>query len=53
MRKRVKKNLTEQERAILRLRKSMPFPTGTKAFKDRKKELNKKWCRNRRNKNND
>ncbi len=43
--KKKKKNLTEQEKAVLRARKTMPCPTGTKVFKDRKKERNKKWCR--------
>ena len=45
MRKRIKKNLTPIERAVLRARKSMPYPTGTRIFKNKKKELNKKWCR--------
>ncbi len=45
MRKRVKKNLSEKEKAVLRIRKKMPCKVGTIAFKDRKKELNKKWCR--------
>ncbi len=45
MRKRTKKKLSKQEEAVLRVRKTMPCPTGTRVFKDRKKELNKKWCR--------
>jgi len=40
-----KKQLSEMEQAVLRLRKSMPCPTGTKVFQDKKKEANKKWCR--------
>jgi hypothetical protein len=40
-----KKQLSKMEKAILRARKVMPCPTGTKVFKDRKKEQNKKWCR--------
>jgi hypothetical protein len=46
--KKKRKNLTEQEKAYFRLRKKMPCPTGTKVFKNKKKELNKKWCRRRK-----
>ena len=45
MRKRIKANLTKQEKAVLRLRRTMPFGTGTRLFKNKKRELNKKWCR--------
>lgn len=30
---------------IMNVRKSMPCPTGTKVFKDKKKEQSKKKCR--------
>ena len=42
--KKKKKNMTEQEKALERLRKSMPCPTGTKVFVDKKKQQNKKKC---------
>jgi len=45
MRKRIRKNLTPIERAVLRVRKSVLIPTGTKIFKNKKRELNRKWCR--------
>ena len=48
MNKRTKKNLTETEKSLFRLRKNMPFPTGTKTFKNKKKDLNKKWCRGKK-----
>ena len=32
---------------IMNIRKSMPCPTGTKVIKDKKKEQNKKQCRNK------
>jgi len=48
MNKRIKKNLTETEKSLFRLRKNMPFPTGTKTFKNKKKDLNKKWCRGKK-----
>lgn len=47
--KKKKKNMTEQEKALLRLRKSMSCPTGTKVFTDKKKEQNKKKCRGKHN----
>ena len=40
-----KKQLSELEKAVLRARKKMPCPTGTKIFCDKKKESRKKWCR--------
>jgi len=43
--KKKKKKLSEMEQAVLRLRKTMPCPTGIKVFKDKKKESKKKWCR--------
>jgi len=49
MKKRKKKNLTEQEKAVLRLRKSSPCPTGTKVFRNKKKEQNKRKCRGNKN----
>jgi len=36
---------------IMNIRKSMPCPTGTKVIKDKKKEQNKKQCRNKDIKN--
>jgi len=35
----------EERPDIMNVRKSMPCPTGTKLFKDKKKEENKKKCR--------
>ena len=43
----MKKRKKKIKPAILRLRKSMPCPTGTKVFKYRKKEANKKKCRDK------
>jgi len=43
--KKPKKKLSELEKAVLRARRSMPCPTGTKIFRDKKKEANKKRCR--------
>jgi len=40
----------KKKHSILRLRKKSPCPTGTKVYKDLKKEDNKKWCRKKRNK---
>ncbi len=48
MRKRIKANLTKQEQALLRLRKNVLIPIGTKIFKNKKRELGKKWCRRRK-----
>ena len=46
-----KKKLTKYEKSVLKARKKMPCPTGTKVHKNKKKEANKMKCR--RNKDGD